>query len=244
MSVCAIKDHKSNWALSEITKSKRSTAGVRIFPFGIFFFQSSTVFSIVRQDSRTAPPSPLIRSISKRVIAVTGHVSSYPDVAVWSISGHEDRRRQNAVGLRGCEICRNDPVRLGPEHLGPPPLWGVTIRGMPPTLPVLADRLDAAADAIAATASSPAASGPPPVDSLDSENLFGLRFRLATPLVTIWWSDEKKLIVPCAARPPVTRPSCERQHIGSSPGNVHISSPSRLFYAIIYPFFGYKSGPC
>lgn len=46
---------------------------------------------------------------------------SYPEVAVWSISGHEDRRRQNAVGLRGCDICRNDPVRLGPEHLGPPP---------------------------------------------------------------------------------------------------------------------------
>lgn len=115
-------------------------------------------------------------------------IHTHPEVAAWSISGHDGRRLQNAIGFRGCDICLNEPVLLGPVDRGPPPLpSGVTIRGMPLTLPVLAERLDVAVDA---TASSP--SGP---DSLDSENRFGLRFRFATLLVTIWWRDEKKLIL-------------------------------------------------
>lgn len=125
-------------------------------------------------------------------------ISTYPDDAVWSISGHDCLRLQNAIGFLGWDICLNDPVLRGPpDVLGPPPLpWGVTIRGMQPTLPVLAERLDDVATAAAATvASSP--SGP---DSLDSENRFGLKFKFATLLVTIWWRDVKKLILLLHAR--------------------------------------------
>lgn len=119
---------------------------------------------------------------------------TYPDDAVWSISGHEFLRLQKAIGFLGWDICLNDPVRLGPDDRTPlPPLpWGVTIRGIPLTLPVLAERLDVAVDAATTAAGASSPSGP---DSLDSENRFGLKFKFATLLVTIWWRDEKKLIL-------------------------------------------------
>lgn len=119
---------------------------------------------------------------------------TYPDDAVWSISGHEFLRLQKAIGFLGWEICLNDPVRLGPDDLAqlPPLPWGVTILGIPLTLPVLAERLDVAVDAAATAAAASSTSGP---DSLDNENRFGLKFKFATLLVTIWWRDEKKLIL-------------------------------------------------
>lgn len=121
-------------------------------------------------------------------------LTTYPDDAVWSISGHEFLRLQKAIGFLGWDICLNDPVRLGPDDLTqlPPLPWGVTIRGIPLTLPVLAERLDVAVDAATTAAGASSPSGP---DSLDSENRFGLKFKFATLLVTIWWRDEKKLIL-------------------------------------------------